>query len=613
MPKQQNFITNALKNSTGLGFPLLIFLTALLVRIAYLLQSRDNPTFLVPIVDMNRHHLAATAALAGGSTDPIFQAGRPYFYPSFLSIVYYFSDSSVVLAKILQCIVGSMTCLLTFTLGTRVFGRSAGILAGLIACFYGPMIFWEAELVASGWGAFWAVALLSLLIRKTGEHNYKILFLTGLTGAFAIITRPAFLLFFLAASLWLVFALVRFHKAWIPVIQRGAVLLAGFLLVAVPVLFLSYRATGQAKLMPSSGGLNAYIGNNKDVCKTLAIRPGPDFDQLLYWPVSEGYTTTPERSQFFYGKVREFMTAEPLLFLRGLARKAGQYLNGTETPRTVDIYVFRQWSSLLRTLVWRMGTFGFPWGVVFPLAILGLIFRWRQIPTPIILLVTLYPVLHILIFMAGRYRIPVIPAMAILAAAGCFSIVETFRQKTWMHAAAVCCLAVFIAFAVNVHDFSCQQKQSYEAEMYCILGHHYMELNNLRASNDFLEKALQLERDSGVANRLYGLLLMHQSQFDRALSYFNKSLEVNSADYVALYRRGVAYRGKSDFDHAKSDFAGVLAIAPYYSQANLRLGEVLYELGEYEAARKNWQEAAAKGGPVAAQASKYLQTMSKSW
>ncbi len=609
--KEQYFIVKVFRNPTGVRIPALIFLAALIVRIYYLLESGDNPTFLVPIVDMERHHLAATAAISGASVDPIFQAGRPYFYPFFLSTIYRLLDSSVMHAKALQSILGSITCLLTFVLGTRVFGRSVGILAGLIAAFYGPMIFWEAELVASGLGAFWTVVLLLLLIRKVEEQSYNLLFFIGLTGALAIMTRPAFLLFVLATSSWVIFIQARFYRSVTPVVQRAAVLFAGFLFVALPVLFLSYQATGRAKLMPSSGGFNAYIGNNEDACRTLNIRPGPDFDQLLNWPVSQGYKTNAEQSRFFYGKVREFVSEEPLLFLKGLARKTGQYLNGTETPRTVDIYVFHEWSSLIRILVWKVAAFGFPWGILFPLAVLGLIYRWKQTPTPIVLLIMLYPVLLITIFMAGRYRIPVIPVMSILAAAGCFSLAETFRQKKWIHATAGCCLAVFIGSAVGVYDFSCRDKPNYKVELYSIVGHHYLRSNNLRASNKFLEEALRLEPDSGVANRLYGLLLINQNQFGKAIVYCNKSLELDSRDYVALYRRGLAYSGNLDFKQAKVDLAEVLAIAPYYSQANLKLGKIHYRLGEYEAARKSWKEAVAKGGPVAVQALKYLQTMSQ--
>lgn len=599
------------KEPAAFGIPALISVTALVVRIGYLWESSDNPTFLIPIIDMMRHHHAATAAISSGTSDPIFQAGRPYFYPLFLSAIYYVFDASITHAKSIQAVLGSITCLLTFSLGARVFGRSVGILAGLITAFYGPMIFWEAELVASGWGALWTVVLLSLLIRKAEDYDWKVLCLVGLTGALAIITRPVFIPFLLAASVWVLSVQARFHRSAVPVVRGAALLLAGFSLVAAPVLVLSDRATGRARLLAPPGGLNAYIGNNEDICKTLSIRPGPEFDQLLNWPVRHGYTTIPEQSRFFYGQVREFISEEPFLFVKGLARKAGQYLSSTEAPRTLDIYVFRQWSALMGALVWKIATFGFPWGALLPLAIVGLILRWKQTPTPIVLLVALYPIVLIAIFMAGRYRIPVVPAMAILAAAGCFSIVEALRQRSWMRATAGCCLAVLIGLIISVHDFSCPDEQDHEVEMYRFLGIHYMELNDLEMSDEFLQRALRLEPDSGVTNRLYGALMIKQGRFDRAIQYCNRSLEANSRDYVALYRRGVAHSAVSDFEQAKLDFSEVLAIAPFHSEANLKLGEVHYRLGEYEAAMRNWKEAVAKGGTVAAQAKRYLQGMSR--
>jgi tetratricopeptide (TPR) repeat protein len=265
----------------------------------------------------------------------------------------------------------------------------------------------------------------------------------------------------------------------------------------------------------------------------------------------------------------------------------------------------------MRVLVWKISTFGFPWGVLLPLALVGLIFRWKQTPTPIVLLVALYPTLLIAIFMAGRYRIPVVPAMAILAAAGCFSIVEAFRQRMWMRATAGCCLAVLIGLAVSVHDFSCPDEHNLEVEMYSILGIHYMQLDDLQTSDEFLQRALRLESDSGVANRLYGLLMIKRGQFDWAIQYCNRSLEANSRDYVALYRRGLAHGALSDFEQAKLDLSEVLVIAPFYSQANLKLGEIHHRLGEYEAAVRNWKEAVAKGGPGADRAKNYLREVSR--
>ena len=64
-----------------------------------------------------------------------------------------------------QACLGAVTCGLTVLLGCRLFDRSTGLLAGLMTAFYGPLIFFESELLGSGWAAFWAVSLLLLLDR----------------------------------------------------------------------------------------------------------------------------------------------------------------------------------------------------------------------------------------------------------------------------------------------------------------------------------------------------------------------------------------------------------------------------------------------------------------
>ncbi|MCJ7691968.1 MAG: hypothetical protein MUO22_00945, partial [Sedimentisphaerales bacterium] len=70
-----------------------VFLLALLVRGVYLFQSSDNPTFNLPIVDsMTYDGLARSLAEGEPMTAEFFW--QQFFYPFFLSVVYFLSNSS---------------------------------------------------------------------------------------------------------------------------------------------------------------------------------------------------------------------------------------------------------------------------------------------------------------------------------------------------------------------------------------------------------------------------------------------------------------------------------------------------------------------------------------
>lgn len=59
-----------------------------------------------------------------------------------------------------------------------------------------------------------------------------------------------------------------------------------------------------------------------------------------------------------------------------------------------------------------------------------------------------------------------------------------------------------------------------------------------------------------------GNTLMQSGQFDEAIAKFNKALELNSRDALALADRAVAYAWTRKFDHSKKDAEAALAIEP---------------------------------------------------
>jgi 4-amino-4-deoxy-L-arabinose transferase-like glycosyltransferase len=150
-----------------------------------------------------------------------------------------------------------VTCVLVYLLGGRVFDRRTGVLAAFLAALYGPLIFFEGELLATGWAAFWAVGLILLFLRAEQRRRSSSYFAVGVCGALAILTRPTFLLFFAAACSWLAFSQYRAGTEHRSAGRRLAALVAGFCLLMVPVAVQSQRVTGELGFLPASAWLNA--------------------------------------------------------------------------------------------------------------------------------------------------------------------------------------------------------------------------------------------------------------------------------------------------------------------------------------------------------------------
>jgi len=587
-----------------------LFLFALAIRFLYLLQSSDNPTFDTPVVDALKHHQLAREIAGGAGLDELFRQRRPFFYPLFLTTVYSLFGPSILAAKVVQAVVGAGTCVLTWWLGVRVFGRPVGLLAGIIVACYGPLFFWELELVAAGWAAFWSVALMALILRTADAPTPLHSGLLGLCGALAIMTRPGFLLFFAAACTWLVATGLRAPEPRRLRVLGFTALLMGFSLAAGPISLASLRTTGRAALLPAAGGLNAYLGNNPKRCETLALRPGAEIFDLAERPLHADHRSVAEQSRFFYARVRDYALDNPSDFAAGLAIKAGEFAGGREVPRNVDLYVFREWSGLLGVTTWRLGGLGFPWGVLLPLALVGVVWRWREIPIPMRLFAVLYPLLPILVFVASRHRIPVVPIFSIFAAAAAWSIFEALREQRWGAAVVATAAGGALTALACAIPPACGESASSRSELYSYLGTGAFNAGLPDRARHYADEALAEARPSHLAHELMAWILVQEDDDAGAIAHLDISLQTRRSSWP-LILRGRAHMNRDDLERAEQDLDAALTLRPTHAGALLLRGDVHYRRAQLAQARRRWELAAAQGGTAGRRAEERLSELER--
>ena len=111
--------------STKLRIEAAIFLVSLLVQLVYLYSSSAFPTFRVPIIDSDSYIKLARAWIDNGVMDLKF-FWQPFFYPFFLSCVYYITGSLILIPRLIQSLIFALTCMLTYRLASRIYDRSVG-------------------------------------------------------------------------------------------------------------------------------------------------------------------------------------------------------------------------------------------------------------------------------------------------------------------------------------------------------------------------------------------------------------------------------------------------------------------------------------------------------
>jgi tetratricopeptide (TPR) repeat protein len=119
-----------------------------------------------------------------------------------------------------------------------------------------------------------------------------------------------------------------------------------------------------------------------------------------------------------------------------------------------------------------------------------------------------------------------------------------------------------------------------------------------RAISDF-NKALELDPTYAWAYHNRGLAYADgKKDFDRAIADYNKALEINPRYFDAYFGRGYAYRVKGDYDKAISDYSEALDINPRFAEAYYNRAVAYYLNKEYDKAWDDLHKAEAMGREI---------------
>ena len=569
--------------------PLAIFFAALAVRLFYLWESADGPFFETPLSDSATYHFLAQQLLRGDLDWRYFFQG--VFYPTFLAGVYALVGPSVVAVKILQAVMGAFTALLTERLGTRVGGGLVGWIAGGTVALYGPSVFFDGELLAAGWGAFFAAALLLLLLRAAERPNLKRFLLLGIIGGLSVLNRAVFLPFLVLAVAWL-FRTVR-SNGRAKLLRYAAAVCLGIALFSAPVATVNYQHTHHFSFLPSSGGLNLYLGNNETSCDTLTIRPGEKWQNLVNEPVRHGIVQGADKEAYFTDKFFDYLKDDPAGYIVGLGAKLLRLINGREIPRNVDIYLQRDRSTYLFAAVWKLGRFGFPFSLLFALAAVG--FTRRQsprLPTPFLLFAGLYGLSIMLVFVTARYRIPLIPALSVAAALGVRSGIDAVKARNRSVLGLNAAIFSFALLLSVVPPTFCEESIDLEPELYFVAGNSAVQDNRIEQAVAFFEQATALNPRYFEAFQMLGLALQQKGRLKEASDAFKTAVKIQPESMeVRLFLGKLSVR-LGRFEDAEKALTPVVKTKPRHVESRFLLAVALSRLGKLQEAREHLKIAA---------------------
>jgi 4-amino-4-deoxy-L-arabinose transferase-like glycosyltransferase len=339
-------------------------------------------------------------------------------YPEFIAVVYRLGGNDLVII-LLQCLFHAATCVLVFRLGLRIYNARTGLLAGLFCAFHPMLLRYVPDLHMEAFLTLMCTLTVWTTVRFYDRPTIAYGILVGVVGMFTTLTKGVMLPYLGVFGIIMGVLALKQRS-----IQRVAAVVAMFVAMAVvlaPWTYRNYQVTGGRFVLLTPGAsdsfLRGYVFTRWEFA-TLQKPPYTDAEnEVNNWfrQIARDAGTEWEKDEVV-DEQNNARVAKRLILTQPL-----------DTIRKVFVGLFTFWyemTSLRNSLIpGSLALLG--WA----LAIVGLIRANREgrpswlIWLPIVVMNGFVALLIPL----GRYSVPIIPCLMILAAFGVDTLLN--RQK----------------------------------------------------------------------------------------------------------------------------------------------------------------------------------------
>jgi len=188
---------------------------------------------------------------------------RGAIHPLFIAVVYlFFGLNNAKAVWIAQGVIDSLSCVLVYSIGKRLFSRKSAILAAILAALYAPFIHYTMEYLQETLIIFLLLSSILLFVKAIQDKSKPGFFWAGISLFLVTTGRVAYIYWFVVVFALLGYILFKEHNAVLFKRAFGG-LTAGFLLPLLFWMSLVARESGKfGKILIGPGALNLYLYNN---------------------------------------------------------------------------------------------------------------------------------------------------------------------------------------------------------------------------------------------------------------------------------------------------------------------------------------------------------------
>lgn len=568
------------------------------LRLLYFLEIKDTDLATVPLLDSQAYHEWAIR-LVGGDWGWYQTYWMGPLYPHLLALVYLVCGVQILVPLALQLGLSAVNVLLVHRLALALGGagtggkaaapgpedmsarRTALLAAGLYA-FYGTAVFYAGLLLMETLVTSLVLLIVLQAVRALEHPRPRRGLGLGLLVGIAGVARGNLLVFLPALG----FLLWRAAPAGRPRWKAPAAFLLGCVLMLVPVTLRNLIVARDFVLLTSNGGLNLLIGQQaeyKGIFAHVTGRPQAEFDPSMETTLEQELGRDLKGSEVSrilwhraWERFRGDLESMPLHYLR----KAYRFWNGYELPQIASFDHYRRQFPALQMLP-------VPFTLLAALGLPGLRLLNPRARRLLLALVMGYFLSLLPFFPTARYRLPIVPLLAIPAAEFCLAMASgRARRSRWLPAAALLAIVLLprwtafsqaeVDWQVHLHDASRASKRG--------------DLEGTLNAGRLAEEARP-----GLADTPYHLALYLESmgEHQHAVTRLEEAAVRDPKSPLIPYRIGRNHEERGDAPAALDAYKRAAALDPVWFYPWLRTGLILRSRGDLEHARQAMEKAYA--------------------
>jgi len=535
-----------------------ILFLALVLRIAALLDLSNSVYFDFLLWDERVYHTWAVK-IANGT----YQSSSVYEMaplPAYLmAFIYKIFSPDILYIRILNIFFGVLTCYLVYLIGKEMANRKIGLIACLIACLYKPFIFYSIVPLKTSLSVFLFASTVYFFVAILNKNSLVKVLLLGIAIGLANNVRPNCAVLIPLIPLLIIWNMYK-GRSSLKILTTTLILyVAGLSMALSPFMIRNYLVAGESAPTPSQSGFNLYMCNNLQYTYPLPFASTSPFEQGIQFTIEAsrrvGKKLSPgEASSYWTNEVIKTALEQPAAFTWRICKKTLGIFNRFERGDHYHIGFVSDFVKFFKIpffALWLILLFGMAGMAVN-------MFGSRKL-LALSAIFFIYTSTLILFFTNVRVRLPLLVILIPFAVIGVNNLLSYIREKQSKKLGIY--MGITLAFLVieflpvrdtddmtayyNTHaiilnskgledqamrywENSSQTNKHYSPFANLSLAGKYYAKGNIQKALHYLDKISDDSFTAAAKYEMIGDMMVHQRKTEKAITAYEKSLEINS-------------------------------------------------------------------------------------